>query len=161
MCAGVNLGRSFPETFPGEAESDLNSLRDLFRRKGFIRRQELAIRALADAGLTPGQICALRPADLEPVGDLFIVPGPGGPVAVPAGPLRGYFKRRSELGLDASPAGPLFVDLSGRPFTPEALAAYLRRARLVRTSMEANAFVCWALLAARNPTGGGQNVPNG
>ena len=161
VCAGVNLGKSFPETFPGEAGSDLEALRDLFRRKGFIRRQELAIRTLAAAGLSPAQVCALRLADLEPAGDRITVSGQGEPVSVPAGPLRGYLKRRSELGLDAAPESPLFVDLSGRPFTPESLAAHLRRARLVRASLEANGFVCRALLAARNPTGGGQDVPNG
>ncbi|MER3396969.1 MAG: metal-sulfur cluster biosynthetic enzyme [Chloroflexota bacterium] len=162
VCGGVNLGKSFPETFPGEAESDLDALRDLFRRKGFIRRQEQAIRTLADAGLSFGQICALRLADLQLAGDRFIVAGEGGSVSVPAEPITRYLKRRSEFGLDASPEGPLFVDLSGRPFTPEGLAAYLRRARLVRTSLEANVFLCRALLAARNATeGGGQNVPHG
>lgn len=160
VCAGVNLGKSFPETFPGEAESDLDTLRDLFRRKGFIRRQEEAVRTLAEAGLSPGRICALRLADLRPAGDRFIVGGEGGPVSVPAEPITRYLERRRELGLNASLESPLFVDLSGRPFTPEGLAAYLRRARLVRTSLEANAFICRALLAARN-AGGGQNVPHG
>lgn len=162
VCAGVNRGRSFVETFPAEADSNLDAIRDLFRRKGFIRRQEGAVRTLTDAGLSPDQICGLRLSDLAAAGDRVVVRVGGRALPVPAGPLAGYLKRRAELGLDMSPEAPLFVDLSGRPFTPETLTPYLRRARLVRSSLEANTFLCRALLAARNANeGGGPNVPNG
>jgi hypothetical protein len=62
---------------------------------------------------------------------------------------RRYLERRTEVGLDASPQAPLFTDLEGRAITAHRLQGYIESARLVRASLEANTFICEALLSAR------------
>src|SRR5207245_9948291 len=63
ISAGASEGRSFVEVFPDEAGGDLDELRARFQRKAFGMRQEQFVRFLLDAGLTPGDIVALRIGD--------------------------------------------------------------------------------------------------
>jgi len=147
---GVNTGRSFAEAFPGEASGNLETLRALFLRKGFIKRQESFLRCLLDAGLSPDEVCTLVVGDVRPQGESCTVAARDRAVwAGPADMPRRYLERRAEIGLDTSAQSPLFTDLEGRPMTPAGLERHLKSARLVRASLEANTLICEALLSAR------------
>lgn len=125
ISAGVNAGRTFAEVFGGSEDVELRGLRRAFRRKAFVLRQERLLRALGSAAR----------AELT-VGEL----GEG----VEA---RAYLAARAELGLDCGPAAAAITDADGRPVTD--LKAHLRRARMVRVSIETNAAMCRGLLATR------------
>ena len=56
---GVNSAKSFADSFPGEAWENLEQLRDLFLRKGYLGRQENLLRQLINAGLSYGAISSL------------------------------------------------------------------------------------------------------
>ena len=149
--AGVNAGKSFSEAFPEEASEDLCQLSDLFRRKGYIRRQERLLQNLKSAGLSFEEIALLRIGDLYFENESCQIRRNDGRVCdvgeaeVP----RQYFQRRAEMDLDCSPSAPLIIDLRGREVTAEQLEKYLIRARTVRVSMQANGSFCAAVLAAR------------
>ena len=131
--SGVNEERGFEGTFPGETEGDdLDELRNIFRRKSFVARQEKLCRALLAEGLTPEELAEMR---LEE--------------APPSGAFEKYLERRAELGLDVSPEAPLVVDPDGKRVPKEAVVQHLRFARTVRVSIEGNAHDCRGLLAAR------------
>jgi metal-sulfur cluster biosynthetic enzyme len=147
---GVNTGKSFVEVFPGEALGNLETLRALFHRKGFIKRQERFLRCLLDAGLPLDEVCNLSVGDVRLVGEFCtVVLGERVLWAGQTDMPRRYLERRTEIGLDASPQAPLFTDLEGRAMTPHSLGEHLKSARLVRASLEANSFICEALLSAR------------
>lgn len=153
---GVNAGDSFARAFPGEAWDDLEQLRALFLRKGYVARQERLIRELRRAGLSFPWIASLRLADLHFEGDLCRVPAEGTPEcrpasrpAVPAAVVCRYLDRREDLSMDCSPAGPLFTDLDDHPIAAERLEAYFIRARTAQVSAEATGSLCSALLEAR------------
>ena len=134
--AGVNEERGFEGTFPGETEGeDLDELRDIFRRKSFVARQEKLCRALLAEGHTPAELAEMRLGEVPP-----------------AGAFEKYLKRRAELGLDVSPEAPLVVDPDGKRVPKEAVVQHLRFARTVRVSIEGNAHHCQGLLAARYGT---------
>jgi metal-sulfur cluster biosynthetic enzyme len=130
---GVNEERGFEGTFPGETEGDdLDELRNIFRRKSFVARQEKLCRALLAEGCSPAELAETR---LEEV--------------PPSGAFEKYLERRAELGLDVSPEAPLVVDSGGKRVPKEAVIEHLRFARTVRVSIEGNAHHCRGLLAAR------------
>ena len=149
--AAVNAGKRFSEAFPGEATTDLDDLRLVFLRKGFIKRQEQFLRSLTDAGLSLQEISGLRVEDLSIEGTLRRIRQPNGDVlsveAAQAG--RRYLERRAELGLNCSRTASLVTDSEDRPIPPHRLQQYLRAARTVRLSLDANASLCSALLDAR------------
>ena len=63
--------------------------------------------------------------------------------------------RRAELGLPAGDDARLLIDPStGRPVNPEAVPLHLRKARLTRVSIEANAGICRGMLRHRYHTNG-------
>jgi metal-sulfur cluster biosynthetic enzyme len=128
---GLAERRDFAQTFPGDtAGSDLGGLRDLFRRKGFIARQERLARSLTSAGV--GDLHSLT------IGDL------------PAGPETAlYLERRAELGIDISGGAPFLVAPDGRPIPDSEVRDHLRFARTVAVSIEANAGLCRGLLDQR------------
>ena len=163
----VNAGKRFTEAFPGEATDDLDDLRLVFLRKGFLKRQEQFLRSLTNAGFSLAEIANLRLEHLSIEGTFCRVRRPGGDtVAVEAArAARSYLERRAELGLNGSPAAPLVTDSEDRPIPAHRLQQHLMAARTVRLSLEANASVCSALLDARKgeaPGGfvqiGGQHV---
>ena len=57
---------------------------------------------------------------------------------------------RQQLGLDAAPDSPAFVLPNGEPLTAVKLQRWMRMARLVRTSLEANGGICRSLLEVRH-----------
>jgi metal-sulfur cluster biosynthetic enzyme len=130
--AGVAEGRGFSGTFPGEATGELDELRQVFRRKAFLARQERLARSLLDAGVSTEQLTAMRLGDLED-GD----------------EARTYVERRAELGLPAGPDAFLLVDPTGARVPADRVVAALRFAQTVRISIEGNASFCRGMLATR------------
>ena len=164
--SGVNAGKSFAESFPEEAWENLEELRDLFLRKGYISRQEKLLRHLRDAGLSFEEIAVLHMGDIVADGAHFWLrksmgscnaPAPEEPVLLRAGPAKvaqRYLERRSALGLDCSPSSPLILDLRGEPVPPEQFESFFVRSRTIRVAAEATGSLCSALLQARNTAAG-------
>ena len=133
---GINNGKPFSASFPGESGPSIAALRTLFMRKGFLLRQEVVLRALRGAGLSAAAIAAARVGDdLERFGA--------------ARAVQRYLERRAELGLDCSPDAALIVDPDGSSLPAEGLEAWYQRVRLVRVTLEANGSFCRAVLATR------------
>ncbi len=130
--AAVGRGGAFADAFPGETEGDLGALRELFRRKALVARQARVCEALLEGGATPAELSAMRVADL---------PDDAG--------ARRCAELRTELGIDADADADAFVRPDGTPIAAEDLSHWLRVARLVRTSLEANGGICRSLLAVR------------
>ncbi|MGB9185789.1 MAG: iron-sulfur cluster assembly protein [Solirubrobacteraceae bacterium] len=132
--AALERGEGFSGAFPGEtADDDLESLRELFVRKALIARQSSVCEAMLAAGDSAETILARRVTDL-----------PGTSEARRAVELRGA------LGIESGPDAPAFVLADGRALTAGELPRWLRMARLVRTSLEANGGICRSLLAVRH-----------
>ncbi|MGQ4808476.1 hypothetical protein NKDENANG_01859 [Candidatus Entotheonellaceae bacterium PAL068K] len=149
--SGVNHGKSFAETFPDEAWDNLDQLRTLFRRKGYLKRQEALVRRLRQAGCTWDDIAGLRLADLVCEQSTCHVQRPDGQV-VHVGPVevvQPYLQRRAELGLDCSACAPLMLDENGARVFLDQLEPYMIQARTVRVSLEANGSLCGVVLDAR------------
>jgi metal-sulfur cluster biosynthetic enzyme len=130
--AAVGRGEGFAEAFPGETEGDLESLRDLFRRKALVARQSRECERLLGDGATAEDVAARRVADLPNDSN-----------------GRRCVELRSLLGIPAVGDAPAFVLPDGAPITAAALRGWLRTARLVRTSLEANGGICRSLLGVR------------
>jgi metal-sulfur cluster biosynthetic enzyme len=122
----------FADAFPGETTGGLDALRELFQRKALVARQARVCQALLDAGASPEVIVALRVAHL-----------PAGSDGVRCRQLR------RELGLPCGPDDAALVAGDGSPLTAEQLPTWLRRARLVSLSLEANGGLCRSLLHVR------------
>jgi metal-sulfur cluster biosynthetic enzyme len=130
---GLDAGKNFDETFPGEtAGNGLAETRQRFDRKAFVARQQEIYRQLTDKGMTPAEILGLTLGDL-----------PDTPEA------RRYLDRRARVELDTSTEAPFLVDLDGKAVTAENLDKHLIFARAVSVSIEGNASFCRALLAVR------------
>ena len=137
ISAGASEGRSFVEVFPDEAGGDLDELRARFQRKAFGMRQEQFVRFLLDAGLTPGDIVALR------IGDDRRTPRGAAPL------LRAYLEKRAQIRLSGDAGAALITDESGGAIAADDLLAYLRQARRQRVSMVMNTALCRGLLETR------------
>lgn len=147
---GVNQGRSFSEAFPGEALGNLDQLRSLFLRKGYLSRQDAFLRVLREAGLSWKQIADLRIEDVALGERSSFVQCPGDePVELSAETTGRYLERRSQIGLDCSPSAPLLTDLNGKAIPAGRLEQHRLHARTVRVSLEANGSLCSVLLEAR------------
>jgi len=133
---GANGERDFARSFPGQTEGDtLDELRDIFRRKSFVSRQEQLCRSLIREGRSARDLASMRLAEAQ--GDLA---------------FKKYLERRSELGIDSSADAPLVVDPDGKRIPREAVMEHLRFAGTVRMSIEGNAELCTGLLAVRYRT---------
>jgi metal-sulfur cluster biosynthetic enzyme len=128
----VGRGDGFESAFPGETAGDLDALRELFQRKAHLARQARVCQALLDEGATPETVVARRFADL-----------PDTPDAVRVAALR------EALGLPHDPDAPALVAGDGASLTVSDLPMWLRRAKLVSLSLEANGGMCRDLLRAR------------
>jgi metal-sulfur cluster biosynthetic enzyme len=128
----VGRGDGFDGAFPGETAGDLDALRELFQRKAHLARQARLCQALLDEGATPETVVARRFADL-----------PDTPDAVRVAALR------EALGLPHDPDAPALVAGDGESLTVSDLPMWLRRAKLVSLSLEANGGMCRDLLRAR------------
>jgi metal-sulfur cluster biosynthetic enzyme len=132
---GVNADAGFEGTFANDdtGDADLEELRNIFRRKSFVSRQEqLCRKLLAEGGFSAQDLAGMVLGDVPPSDE-----------------LEKYLERRAELGLDVSPSAPLVVDPDGRQVPEDAVVQHLRFAKTVRVSIEGNASLCRGLLATR------------
>ena len=127
-----DAARTFADAFPGETEGELDALRELFHRKALVARQARLCEALLTAGATAEEVTARRVADL-----------PDEHNAHRCLELRGH------LGIPTDPDSPAFVLPDGTPIAAADLNHWMRMARLVRTSLEANGGICRSLLRVR------------
>jgi metal-sulfur cluster biosynthetic enzyme len=130
---GVAARAGFVASFEGEAVDELDNLRVNFLRKAVLAGTDLVCRPLVDAGRTPADLAALTLGE------------------VPRSPaLDRLRRRRTELGLPAGDAAPLLVDpASGAAVGDTAVPLHLRKARLTRTSLDANTGICRGMLRHR------------
>jgi metal-sulfur cluster biosynthetic enzyme len=128
----VGRGEAFAGAFPGETEGELDALRALFHRKALVARQSRICEALLAGGATAEEVTTLRVADL-----------PDDPGA------RRCLELREHLGIPSDAGAAAFVLPGGVPIAAADLTHWLRMARLIRTSLEANGGICRSLLAAR------------
>jgi metal-sulfur cluster biosynthetic enzyme len=137
--SGINGGMTFVETFPALATDDLHELRETFRIKAFVARQERLLRSLLALGWMDEAILALR------IGDLPGLPLGSDGVAL----AQRYCSILKERGLAGDVAAPAFVHPDGSSIDPRELRAYLARAQRTRLSVEFNASFCRGLLKTR------------
>ena len=130
--AAVGRGEGFAEAFPGETEGELDALRELFQRKALVARESRVCEQLLAAGATPEEVTAQRVADL-----------PDDPEA------RRCVALRRQLGIPAADDAPAFVRPDGEPVAAADLRMWLRKASLMRTSLEVNGGICRSLLRIR------------
>ncbi len=131
--AALERGDGFTGAFPGETNDDeLAALRELFLRKALVARQATICEALLGGGRTREQLVECRLRDL-----------PDTPEA------RRCVELRAQLGITGDPESPAFVAGDGTPLTTDSVTRWLRMARLIRTSLEANGGVCRSLLQFR------------
>jgi metal-sulfur cluster biosynthetic enzyme len=130
----LNEGTGFMGAFPGETEDDdLEALREIFTRKALIGRQGQICEELIDAGTDRSELTEMTVAQL-----------PDTPEA------RRVLELRQMLGVPASGDSPAFVTPNGERVAPDQLDRWLRGARLVRVSLEANGSICRGLLQGRH-----------
>ena len=133
---GVAARAGFEASFEGEATGELDALRADFVRKAVLAGTDRVCRPLLAAGRTPQDLAGLTLGD------------------VPPSPDRERLRaRRAELGLPSGDDAPLLVDAdTGEAVGAQALPLHLGRARLTRTSLEANGGVCRGMLRHRYAT---------
>src|SRR5580692_11826843 len=118
---GVAARAGFAQSFDGEAVGELHELRADFLRK--------AVMAGTDQASLPGMTLGEVP---------------------PSAALQRLRERRAELGLPAGDDAWLLIDpKTGEPVRPDSLRMHLGRARLTRTSIEANGSICRGMLQHR------------
>jgi len=137
--AGVNCGKTFVEAFPLLATDDLDGLRETFRVKAFLVRQERLLRSLLALGWPEDAVLGVRVGDLLGL-DLS---GEGRALA------ERYLAILQERGLADDATAPAFVHPDGRPIGPPEFRARLQHAQRTRLSMEFNAAFCRGLLKTR------------
>jgi metal-sulfur cluster biosynthetic enzyme len=128
----VGRGEGFAEAFPGETEGELDSLRELFQRKALVARESRLCEELLAEGLTPEEVTARRVTDLPDDSN-----------------ARRCIELREQLGIHAEHDAPAFVRPDGEPVAAADLRLWLRKARLMRTSLEVNGGICRSLLRIR------------
>lgn len=151
---GIALGRSFEETFPGEATGDLTHIRALFRRKAFMTRQGQLLDCLRGGGWSADSLVCLTIQELGGLTGL----GPQGHR------LRDrYLAVRQELRLPSKGNQRAITTAEGAPVAVEAFEAYVRTLRSCRMNMEINTHFCRGLLRVRygilDPDGSGSRQP--
>ncbi|MDQ6773924.1 MAG: iron-sulfur cluster assembly protein [Candidatus Dormibacteraeota bacterium] len=130
---GVAARARFTQVFDGEATSDLGRLRADFLRKAVLAGTDRVCRPLLAAGAAAEDLARMALGEVAPSADLDR--------------LRA---RRRDLGLPAGDDAPLLIDpTTGGAIGVEALPLHLRRARITRVSLEANAVTCRDLFAQR------------
>ncbi len=123
----------FAGAFPGEsAETELDDLRTLFLRKALVARQARVCASLLAAGACEDALASLTLGQL-----------PDGPDA------RRCRELRDQLGIGSADDARAFVTPAGEPIAAGDLRRWLRTARLVGMSLEANGGICRSLLQHR------------
>lgn len=134
--AGLAADAGYRGTFRHEADSDLDELRETFRRKAHAAAMERSLTGLLrlDPDRTPESLHGVRLADLPP------------------GPTTDALRRRRvAIGLGTAPQLPVLVGHDGVPYPAEQVPLKLRMARSQRISIEGNAHFCRGLLRTRYP----------
>jgi metal-sulfur cluster biosynthetic enzyme len=132
--AALAGGQGFAGAFPGEtADDQLDGLRERFQRKALTARQGELCAGLLARGVDSDQVCGLRVRDLPETDE-----------------LRRCLELRAALGIESHADAPAFVLPGGEALTSLQLPRWLRMARLVSTSLQANGGICRGLLAARH-----------
>ncbi|MGH2497883.1 MAG: iron-sulfur cluster assembly protein [Ktedonobacteraceae bacterium] len=165
---GVNQGQTFADAFPGEASEDeqLEELRRIFLRKGFLMRQDALLRQMVKLGLDEATIATLRVQDMridETTDAAFVIvdgreyclerAGRGGSI---------YQQRRIALGLPHAADDPLIIDDQGQPLRTGDLQQFLRRSRSIRMNIMFNTAMCKGLFRTRyENAGAGAAYPEG
>jgi metal-sulfur cluster biosynthetic enzyme len=130
----IARGDGFVGAFPGETDDDeLAALRGLFQRKALVAREAGVCESLLAAGVSGEQLVAMRVSEL-----------PADPAA------RRCLELRRQLGIPSGEDAPAFVLADGGPVSAGELPRWLRMARLIRTSLEANGGICRSLLQFRH-----------
>jgi len=131
--AGVAARVGFAASFDGEAADELDDLRATFLRKAVLAGTDQVCRPLVDHGVTPAELASLTLG------------------AIPAsGALDRLRQRRRDLGLPADDTSLLLIDpATGQRIPESSVPLHLRRARLTRTSIDANTSICSGMLKAR------------
>jgi metal-sulfur cluster biosynthetic enzyme len=142
---GVAARAGFARSFDGEAIGELEELRADFLRKAVMAGTDQVCRPLLAAGTDPARLPELTLGE------------------VPASrALQRLRERRAELGLPAGDGAPLLIDpKTGEPVRPDSLRLHLGRARLTRTSLEANGSICRGMLRHRYDSPGLNSRPRG
>jgi metal-sulfur cluster biosynthetic enzyme len=133
---GVAAHAGFVRSFPGEARSELNSLRTDFLRKAVMAGTDQVCRPLAASGISPSRLAQMTLAD------------------APASPaLDRLRQRRTELSLPSGDTDPLVIDpVSGAGVLAGDLPLHLRKARITRVGIDANTSICSGMLRHRYPS---------
>lgn len=140
--AAVNEDQSFDAVFAEMSDgADLSEVRETFREKAFLRRQEAVIRGLIAMGWAHSQIAALTLAGFDA---LNLGNQPEASAQKPR-----YREILVGDGLALLPDDPAFVTWRGDPLTAEGLSDHLMRLRAIRINMEFNGAMCRGLAAAR------------
>ena len=135
---GVAARAGFVESFEGYAAGELDQLRVDFIRKAVMAGTDRVCRPLLAAGRTTAELATMSLADVSPSAD-----------------RERLRARRAELGLPSAEDAALLIDpVTGEPVGEQALPLHLRKARLTRVSVEANAGVCRGMLRERYGSAG-------
>ena len=141
VAAGAGFVRSFSgETLPydGKPGGELDQLRADFLRKAVMAGTDQVCRPLLADGQDPAALLAMTLGEVPP-----------------SHALTRLRDRRAELGLPASDDAPLVIDpATGAPVGLAALPLHLRKAKVTRVSIEANAGICRGMLRVRYDTPG-------
>jgi metal-sulfur cluster biosynthetic enzyme len=130
--AAIGRGDEFDSAFPGETAGSLDALRELFQRKALLARQARVCQAMLDGGATAETVVERRVADWPDIPDAARVA-----------------ELRAELGLPCDADAPALIAGDGASLTAADLPMWLRRAKLVSLSLEANGGMCRDLLRTR------------
>ena len=130
---GIAARSGFVDSFPGLAAAELDDLRREFVTKAVMAGSDRVCRTLLADGHTVEELAGLRLGDA--------------PESEDRERLRA---RRAELGLPSDDASPLLVDTAtGGAVVEQGVSLHLRKARLTRVNIEANAGVCRGMLQHR------------
>lgn len=142
--AGLAADAGYRGTFRHEAESDLDELRDTFRRKAHTAAMERCLTALLHA--QPGR-------DIASLGEVTVGDLP------PGEHTEALLRRRRTIGLPDGAEALVLVDHDGHGYPPDEVPMTLRRARSTRISIDGNAHFCRGLLRTRYPESGADQAP--
>lgn len=161
---GVNSNKTFIEAFPNEAEDNLEELRLIFLRKGFLTRQDTLLRALIKAGLDETTLLSLKIANLtiDAATQRVLILTPQQQMVIlkqAARPVTAYLRRAHMLGMAREPEDLLFSDEYGHPIVPGTLQSYLRQSRAVRMNIMFNTVFCTDMFQTRYGPGAGRTAP--
>ncbi len=140
--AAVNGAVPFETVFAEMTDgADLSEVREKFREKAFLRRQESVILGLKAMGWAAAQITSMTLAQMDA---LNLGNQPEAAAQKPR-----YREILVGDGLACLPDDAAFVTWHGDAITAEGLADHLMRLRAIRINMEFNGAMCRGLAAAR------------